>query len=173
LEILEERGVRATFFVIGEKVKEHPEHLSWITNGGHQVANHSFVNRPTLFLTDEEFRKSLLETEALIQQNSQGKLFRPASGWIRPGQLRIADELGFAVVLASAYVSDPRNPSTWYMSWALKAMLRRGAIVVLHDGSGSPEDVISVLSHLLDHAEKLGLQPVTVGELLERSERSE
>ncbi|SDJ19469.1 polysaccharide deacetylase family protein, partial [Alteribacillus bidgolensis] len=42
LEILKRKGVKATFFVVGERVKEYPERLRQIYREGHAIGNHTW-----------------------------------------------------------------------------------------------------------------------------------
>ncbi len=46
LDILDEIGATATFFVIGERAKRHPEILRSIVSRGHAVGNHTHTHPP-------------------------------------------------------------------------------------------------------------------------------
>ncbi len=172
LAILERYEAKATFFLIGSRIEKHPGYLEKIRAQGHQVANHLYVDRPTLHLQDEEFVESLEKTERLIQQTTPVKYFRPASGWIRREQVRLARERNYQIVIGSAYVFDTLRPPRWYMRAALKAMLRPGAIIVLHDGGGDRQKTVDILPDLLEHARKENLIPVTLHELVQQGEEA-
>jgi peptidoglycan/xylan/chitin deacetylase (PgdA/CDA1 family) len=166
LEILDSYSVKATFFLIGNNVKKHPGYIEKIKSRGHQIGNHSIEDKATLFLKEKEFIKSLKDTEALLQQDSTSKIFRPASGWIRPGLIKILIQKKYKIILGSAYVSDTKNPSKWYMLKALKSMLRPGIIIALHDGGGDRSNTVDILPELLSYAKDRKLHSVTINQLL-------
>ena len=170
LDILEENDARGTFFVIGSRLEAHPGYLHRIWAASHQVANHLYGDRTTVWMSIGDMVASLEQTESLIDQPSEARYFRPGGGWITPEQSSAAQERGYRVVLGSAYVFDNVNPPRWYMRRSLKSMLRPGAIVVLHDGGGDRRKTIDILPDLLAHAGKKGLKCVTLDELV-RAER--
>jgi peptidoglycan/xylan/chitin deacetylase (PgdA/CDA1 family) len=142
LDVLDKYEAKATFFFIGSQVNEHPDYIEKCIKRGHQVANHLYTHRPAILLSENQFMESLEKTESLLRQDQNYKMFRPSSGWIRPGLLKIAKNKGYEIVLGSAYVSDTKNVPYWYMLKALKSMLRPGIIIILHDGGEKREKVI-------------------------------
>lgn len=61
LEMLEETGVRATFFVVGEVMKNHPALFRRIHDLGHEVACHGMSHRPLWTLSEAELERDLGE----------------------------------------------------------------------------------------------------------------
>jgi polysaccharide deacetylase family protein (PEP-CTERM system associated) len=59
LELLRERGIRATFFVVGEIARRHPHLIQAIVAQGHEVGCHGMDHRPLWELTPDEFRFEL------------------------------------------------------------------------------------------------------------------
>ncbi len=78
LDTLKEHGVKATFFVVGENVKRHPELYERIVAEGHQVGNHTYNHvgclrhTPTFCLANAEKANELIHSH----------LFRPPHGWM-------------------------------------------------------------------------------------------
>jgi len=171
LEILRQYDCRATFFLIGKQIEKHPGYIQKIQNEGHQIANHFYTDEATIFLSKEKMISSLEKTETLINQRTDVKYYRPASGWITPTMLQHAKENNFQAVLGSAYVTDPIQPPHWYMLGALKSMLRRGIIITLHDGGGDRSKTVGILAPLLENAKKKKLKSVTLEELIHASNR--
>jgi polysaccharide deacetylase family protein (PEP-CTERM system associated) len=70
LTILEERGVQATFFILGWVAERHPDLVRKIAFGGHEIASHGYAHRlvydqtPAAFRDDVRRAKSLLESIA-------------------------------------------------------------------------------------------------------------
>ena len=166
LDSLDRYGAKATFFLIGSRVAQHPETASRIKARGHQVANHSYDDQRTVLMETEALLTSIRQTEILVGQTCSPKLFRPGSGWITANQLAAVEAEGYQVVLGSVYVSDPKRPPPWFMKRALSSMLRPGAIVVLHDGIKDPTRTLDVLPALLQAARQRGLRAVTLTDLL-------
>jgi peptidoglycan/xylan/chitin deacetylase (PgdA/CDA1 family) len=167
LGILRREKVRATWFVIGERVKRYPDVYRAIIADGHEVANHFWSETPTWRMDVARFTRDLLRTEALIHQRVRPRMMRPASGWIRPWGIRQSAALGYTIVLGSAYASDPARPPSAYLRWALTRMARPGGIIVLHVGRGrkrTPE----VLPAIIRGIRAKGLRFVTVSQLSSR-----
>jgi polysaccharide deacetylase family protein (PEP-CTERM system associated) len=60
LRLLEERGVRGTFYILGYVARQHPELVREIQRGGHEIGCHSYWHQPVYRLTPDEFRDDLL-----------------------------------------------------------------------------------------------------------------
>src|SRR5690348_11881536 len=107
LKVLAAEHVKATFFVVGNRVVKYPEIVDEICAAGHEIGNHTGSWRRTLFLDAREFAKDLDAAAAeLSRLPCAKKFFRPAGIWIRPAQLRIVHQRGNRCVLGSAYAFD-------------------------------------------------------------------
>jgi peptidoglycan-N-acetylglucosamine deacetylase len=90
LEILARYHARATFFVVGRQVLEHPELARRIIAEGHTLGNHTFSHVRCDRMTAKEFRREVEEGDAAIEALREGEsqpIFRPPFGAIRPAQL--------------------------------------------------------------------------------------
>jgi peptidoglycan-N-acetylglucosamine deacetylase len=167
LDILARHEARATFFLVGENARRHPELVRRIREMGHEVGNHTDSHGATVLMSMRRFSESLLRAEAaLAMPEGEPKLFRPGSGWIRPAQLDLAIQRGYTCVLGSAYAYDPKRPPTAYIRWAVTKNLRPGAIVVLHDSGGDRSKTVAALPGILDAGRAKGLRFVTVSDLM-------
>jgi polysaccharide deacetylase family protein (PEP-CTERM system associated) len=68
LDLLDERGIKATFFIVGELAKNDPALVLDIHERGHEVASHSWDHRRVLAMTPEEFRVDLRRSVDILQQ---------------------------------------------------------------------------------------------------------
>lgn len=67
LDILKEEDVKATFFVIGKYVEEHPEIVKHAYEEGHYIANHGYDhNNTTLYRSEESFINEIKKTDIAI-----------------------------------------------------------------------------------------------------------
>jgi peptidoglycan/xylan/chitin deacetylase (PgdA/CDA1 family) len=170
LEILERHDARATFFLIGERARRHPELVSRIGVAGHEVGNHYFRNGSTLLHSDAQFAAYLEKTERAIGMTAVRKLFRPPGGVARPRQLRLARAKGYECVLGCAYPHDPMHVPAWYIKWLILKNLRPGTIVILHDGIADPRRSIQALPHILTAGREKGFRFVSIGSLLRNAD---
>jgi peptidoglycan/xylan/chitin deacetylase (PgdA/CDA1 family) len=160
LEILREHGIKATFFLVGERVRRFPELRQRIGEEGHEVGNHSDSWRRTIQLAEESLG---LGSGGL---GSGTKLFRPAGGFIRGSQLRVLRKHGYCTVLGSAFAFDPYRPPRKYIEWAIGRGLKPGAIVVMHDSGGDRSKTVAALPAILYRAHAKGYRFVTLSEYL-------
>jgi len=107
LETLRRYNIKATFFLVGERVRRFPELCEQIRDEGHCVGNHSDSWHRTVQLNNDEFESDLLRAEQSIGSCAPPKLFRPAGGLIRTAQIRLLWKHKYSVVLGSAYAFDP------------------------------------------------------------------
>lgn len=167
LDILARHQARATFFLIGENARRHPQLVRRIRDMGHEVGNHTDSRGPTVLMSMRRFSASLLRAEAaLALEPTEPKLFRPGGGWIRPAQLDLARERGYTCVLGSVQAWDPKRPPAAYIRWAIAKGLAPGAIVVLHDAGGNRSNTVAALPGILEAGRARGLRFVTVSELM-------
>lgn len=67
LDLLADRDVTATFFVVGEVALEHPDLVARIANHGHEIGSHGHTHRPLFELTREQFAAELDRSTAAIR----------------------------------------------------------------------------------------------------------
>lgn len=90
LDILSEENVKATFFVIGKHVKEHPELVKRAYDEGHYIANHSYThNHDKLYTDADSFINEILSTDVEISkalgiENYHSHVFRFPNGYMAP-----------------------------------------------------------------------------------------
>jgi peptidoglycan/xylan/chitin deacetylase (PgdA/CDA1 family) len=97
LNMLDQYNVKATFFVRGLWVKEHPDLASEIAKKGHSLENHSLTHGHMTTMTDAEIKDELCRTADIIRETTgyQTHLFRPPYGEYDNRMLRILSEEGY------------------------------------------------------------------------------
>lgn len=169
LEILASHDVAATFFLVGERAREHPDLVHAIREAGHEIGNHGDTWRSARSQSDAELELELLAAERTLglRGAESPKLFRPAGGIIRPEQLRVVGEHGYRCILGSAYGLDAHAPPAALISWMIRRGLEPGAIVVMHDAGGDRSGTVEALPEIIEEAGRRGLRFVRTSELLE------
>ncbi len=136
LEVLAKHNVKATFFMIGNRIERHPETVNRVIAEGHQIGNHSYSHPLLGFLPPFYVRREIERTDNLLQQfNITGEIMFRA-----PVLTRF---LPVAWVLAKenrAHISC----NVWSWDWTTQnpdriteTVLKKtnpGSIIVLHDG---------------------------------------
>ncbi|MDP8236099.1 MAG: polysaccharide deacetylase family protein [Candidatus Erginobacter occultus] len=74
MDLLEEFGVRATFFVLGKVAEEHPGLVKEIAGRGHEVASHGWGHQLAYRQTEEEFEEDLHRSLEILERLSGGKV---------------------------------------------------------------------------------------------------
>jgi len=72
LDIMDEYGARATFFVVGWIAEKYPELIREIHRRGHEIGCHSFYHQLIYDMTPEEFRQDLRRTRRAIEAAGAG-----------------------------------------------------------------------------------------------------
>jgi len=162
LEILKTYDATATFFLIGANALRHPDIIARIRAEGHSVGNHLFLDEYIMLKREDALEENLLKTEATLTLDGDQKFIRPPRLIFGPAFARVARRHGYKIVLGSAYTSDPYRPPAWYIAWAMKRMLKPGAILVLHDGGGNRGNTVHALPAILRSARERGLRLETL-----------
>src|SRR2546430_4197491 len=86
LDLLAAHHIKATFFVIGENVAEHPEIVTRAAREGHEIGNHSWSHPNFGKMSDDSVRSQLRRTDDAIRgaTGSRPTLMRPPYGSITP-----------------------------------------------------------------------------------------
>jgi len=68
LDMFNDYGVKATFFILGEVAVKYPELIKDIKKKKHEIASHSFTHRPLYDMTPEDFKKEILNSISVIRK---------------------------------------------------------------------------------------------------------
>ena len=166
LDLLKERGIKATFFVIGKCVAEYPDIAKRIVDEGHEIANHTW-NHPQLpKLSPTAFAAEITQTNEAIKQ-ATGILpvtMRPPYGAINAGiTKRLNEEYGLSVILWSVDPQDWKIRKADHVSSHIIKNAAPGAIILAHDIHAS---TIDAMPAALDALQAKGYKFVTVSELI-------
>jgi Polysaccharide deacetylase len=108
LALLEESGVRATFFVEGLNAELYPDALREIDAAGHEVAYHGWQHEPWASLDPDAERASLERGVAALDALGLRPVgFRPPGGKLTPATPGLLRELGFTHVSPEAEDARP------------------------------------------------------------------
>jgi peptidoglycan/xylan/chitin deacetylase (PgdA/CDA1 family) len=148
LDALATHSATATFFMVGERAKRHPELVARVVAAGHEVGNHTWshirLDRVDLRHAADQLHRT---HETLVELTGRAPtLFRPPWGDIDAVGLLAAAQYGYRVVLWSDLVRGA-HPATDLRK--LLNTIRPGAIVLGHDGGPTPNAHLMTAFHTL------------------------
>jgi peptidoglycan/xylan/chitin deacetylase (PgdA/CDA1 family) len=169
LDILDRRGAKATFFIVGRNARVNVALVRRAVESGHEIGNHTW-SHTALTSLKKKARHDEVEGASDAVRSAVGhepRLFRPPYGAMRPGTNREVRRAGLMPVVWSvdAHDYDPRVTAKALVARVTKA-LRPGSIILLHDGGGDRKKTIAALPKILDEIERRGYRAVTVTQLL-------
>ncbi|MFF2855889.1 polysaccharide deacetylase family protein [Peribacillus sp. NPDC058002] len=169
LEILKQKGVKATFFVIGERAKKYPEQLRQIYKKGHAIGNHTWDHPHLPELTDQQFNKNIQSTTAEIEKiiGFKPDLFRPPYGEIEDRQVAMLNKQGYRSIMWTADTKDWSGVYAEEILSRVKQDTRPGVIVLQHNYHASGQfETVKALPQIIDELRAQGYEFVTVPTLL-------
>lgn len=168
LDILKEKDVKATFFVVGIQVNKYPEVLQRIETEGHLIGNHSYNHPSFTSLTAEQLEEEIRSTDEKIEAvlGHVPELVRPPYGAINDASRATLDALGKKVVLWNIDPRDWDGTSVKDMMENIMGNAHDGGNILLHSfGSKFVENTVEMLPVLIDQLKEEGYTFVTVDEL--------
>lgn len=129
LELLEQEGIKATFFCVGENVFKHPDVYAQVLAAGHQVGNHTYNHLPTYKCNDKTYQDNIQKASEYIKSD----LFRPPHGLIRPSQI-FKLRKKYSIVLWDVVSADfDRSITPEKCLNNVVKNVRNGSVIVFHD----------------------------------------
>jgi len=113
LDLLEERGIVATFFVVGHNAERRPALIRRMLAEGHEVANHSYSHPDLRRLKAENQFLEMKKTQDLLQSlGAEVRYFRPPYGSYGPETAVKAEALGMTIMLWSLDSQDWKHDAS-------------------------------------------------------------
>ena len=147
LNELNQRGLKASFFCVGDNVRKFPETYQQILNEGHITGNHTMHHMKGWSNSTETYTQNTTEAAQYIKS----KLFRPPYGRISRAQIKAL--LPEYTIVMWSLLSGDFNPQL-NIPKALNQIKRKtqnGSIVVFHDSIKSEAQMKQLLPDYLDY----------------------
>ncbi len=162
---LEERGVHATFFCLGNRAELYPDLIKRMMRDGHQVANHSYSHPNLNELTTEKAVQEIETTDQILNRilgGSESHYLRPPYGNIKK---EVLAQMKAPVFIWSVDTIDWQLLNTTKVKDRLLEQTFDGSVVLMHDIHYTTVDaVLAALDTLADR----GYEFVTLKELYRR-----
>ena len=172
LEILEEYGIKATFFMVGENVGYYPDAARAVVEAGHEVGNHTFSHRKFDRMTEQDMRREIAACEEAISSVSGEpvRFVRPPEGQMSETMRQVIGTLNYRIILWDVDTRDWAHTPPDVICRHILDTVQAGDIILMHDFIGhdspTPEALRLVIPALLER----GYRFVTVGELVQNED---
>ena len=169
LDILDEYGIKATFFVVGINIDNYGEALDEIVARGHEIGNHTYTHKTVNNLDYDSLKKEIQICEAKILEKTHIKtnLMRPPEGMIDTSVMEIARELDYKVILWDLDTRDWAHTSAQDISNHITSKIRSGDIILMHDYIGKNSPTAKALRLFIPKLLDMGYKFVVVSELID------
>jgi peptidoglycan/xylan/chitin deacetylase (PgdA/CDA1 family) len=176
VEILLREKAPATLFLSGRWVEKNAEKAKFLsTQEQFEIANHSYYHPHLTEATDERVTRELTRTQNILKKvtGKKARYFRPPYGEVDERVAKLASEAGLMTIQYDLASGDP-DPglSAGKITATVLREARGGSIIVFHmnrNGVHTAEMLPAIISGL----RQKGYTLVTVGELLQRRQRTE
>ena len=146
LDLLDKYNIKATFFLVGDNVRKHPEEFKMIVERGHRVGNHTFNHISGLKYLSYNYLENTNKADELINS----KLFRPPHGWMRWGQYMVLSHR-YTVVMWDLVTRDySKRLNGPQVLKIVKKYVRNGSIITFHDSIKSEKNLKYALPRAIE-----------------------
>ncbi|MFI9804498.1 polysaccharide deacetylase family protein [Streptomyces sp. NPDC052301] len=166
LDILKEKKVPATFFLLGKRhIEKYPELVRRMAAEGHEVASHTWDHKILTQISDAQIREELKRPDDAIERliGHRPTLMRPPQGRTDSNVHRIAKEEGLAEVLWSVTAKDYTTNDSALITERVLDQASRDGIILLHD---IYPGTVPAVPGIIDALKQRGYVFVTVPQLL-------
>ncbi len=165
MNICEEYGVNATFFLVGFWVEDYPEVACSIAERGFEIGLHSSTHPDMCNLTSKQMEQELVKNQEIIQAvcGVEANLFRPPYGSYNNTLIDLCKSLKIKAIQWSVDSLDWKGLSASELAGRVCSRSKEGSIVLFHNNS---DNIVAGLRLVLEYYKNNGYKVVPVGELI-------
>jgi len=152
LEMLDKYKIKATFFCVGDNVRQYPELYNLLREKGHRVGNHTYNHVQGIRSLSKNYIRNIAEAAKYIESD----LFRPPHGHMRFPQLFRLRKL-FRIIMWDVVTRDysPHMTAKGVLN-NIKKYTRNGSIIVFHDSLKAKGRIEEALPKAIEWLQKEG-----------------
>ena len=154
INVLEKFNIKATFFIIGNQAKKHPELVKLIINNGHKIGNHSFSHLNGFSTNNNKYFEDVEQAKKYIDSD----IFRPPYGKITPFQIKNLKK-DFKIIMWDIMSWDFKeniSPNKIYKN--VIDNVENGSIILFHNNLKSYNNLKNSLEIILEKLKDKGYQ---------------
>lgn len=163
IELLNQYDANATFFILGNKVKNYEETLKFLLENGNEIGNHSYNHKKLSRLSKDELQNQIEQTNKVVKEtlNYDIKFLRPTYGAISEN---LRKNTNMEIVLWNVDTTDWKLKNSKTIASKTLHDIKDEKIILMHDIYKSTLEALKII---LPELKKQGYQIVTVSELKE------
>jgi peptidoglycan/xylan/chitin deacetylase (PgdA/CDA1 family) len=163
LDVLAHFNIRATFFVVGDNVRKHPDIFQQVVDAGHRIGNHTYNHIGGFRWLSWKYLENTQKAEDIIgkydPRTPKSFLFRPPHGWMRPLQYRVIRRQGYQIIMWDLVTRDySRRLTAQDVLDNVKRYARNGSIITFHDSLKSIDKLRKILPDALQWLKDQGYE---------------
>lgn len=169
LDVLKQKDVKATFFVVGKQAEAFPQYVKRMADEGHEVENHTYTHRSLEYLNEDEVVQEIFRTSAIVQAITgvTPKFVRPPGGHEGKVFPEVMQRFDLSTVMWTVNCSKFEGTTTDKMVDYVVASSVPGAVVLMHN---TEMVTLNSLSEIIDILRSRGYKFVTLSEMVRSSQ---
>lgn len=168
IDILNRYGIKATFFNLGQNIREHPELAKAIVDSGNQLACHSDTHPQLSKLDAASLQQELTKSFGAIKDATgvETTMLRPPYGdFLESTWLKTNGLISYSITWTQDS-KDWEHPGVNAIVSNALAGVTSGSIILMHDGGGNRDQDLEALPKIIEQLQQQGYKLVTIDELL-------
>ncbi|NPV69813.1 MAG: polysaccharide deacetylase family protein [Firmicutes bacterium] len=170
LDALAQKGVRATFFLIGKRLSEAPAVVGRIIAEGHAVGNHTYNHPNVMRFTADEISSEIASAGEALRRFGVRRtdMFRPPYGAVHVSSVESLANSGYRLYLWSVDSLDWRGLNSQQVIDNVVPLVANGSVILMHSAGGPGEDLsgtVQALPVIIDQLRAKGYRFVTLTEM--------
>ena len=154
LDLLDKYDIKATFFMVGDNIRKHPDTFRMVVERGHRIGNHTFNHiRGFEFLT-----KNYLANTDKANETMKTDLFRPPHGHMRWAQYHVLKKF-YKIVMWDLVTRDySKRVNGKQVFEIVKKYVRNGSIITFHDSIKAENNMKYALPRSIEWLKEQGYE---------------
>ena len=155
LDVLDKYGIKATFFMVGDNIRKHPDEFRMVVERGHRIGNHTFNHIRGL---SYDINSYLENTDKACRMMMNTDLFRPPHGYMSPKQYAELKKR-YKIIMWDLVTRDYNRKFTGeQILQKVKKYVRNGSIITFHDSLKSEENIRYALPKAIEWLKEQGYE---------------
>jgi len=153
LEILNRKNAKASFFLIGNRAIKHKKIVQLIYEQKHTIGIHSQNHPYMIFKTTKTLQQEIDRSISIVTDITSQKpaYFRPPYGYFTPKLIKLVHDRGLQFVMWTHMTYDFADKVSEKKIYCnIRKNMKRGTILVFHDGHRNSNRTVSILPEIID-----------------------
>jgi probable sporulation protein (polysaccharide deacetylase family) len=157
LDIFKDNNIHITFFFEGKWAEKNPDVVKDIYQKGHEIGSHGYTHVKYTNLSRQQYEEDIKKSGEILEKITGIKptLFAPPYGDFNDEVVKVAEQLGYKVILWSLDTIDWNNPSPQTIVDRVMTKYHNGAIVLMHPTQNTVEALPQIIKQLKEKGYKI------------------